>query len=83
MNAMNRCVQETVEKGNIDFAKNIDEIETILNLEEEMHASYCVIANLQGKVLNGFTQMAIPLWQCTGSMSVIRMVDKYNYIHRA
>ena len=59
INVMNARVQEISEKGIIDFAHEMERIENVLNLEEEMLTSYCVVADLQGKVFSEFAQMAI------------------------
>ena len=59
INVMNARVQEISEKGIIDFAHEMERIENVINLEEEMLTSYCVVADLQGKVFSEFAQMAI------------------------
>jgi len=59
INVMNARVQEISEKGIVDFAYEIERIEEILNLEDLMLASYCVVADLQGKVYKEFAQMSI------------------------
>lgn len=59
INVMNAHAQAVIERGSADFAEKLEEIVTILNLEEEMLASYCVVADLQGKVYKEFAQMAI------------------------
>lgn len=58
---MGRYMKIVTEKGNIDFADRIKEIEEIINLEDEMLAAYCAIAELEGMVLNKFTQMAVSI----------------------
>lgn len=59
INIMNARVQDISEKVCLDFTDSIEDIENILNLEDVMLASYCAIADLQGKVNSEFAQMAI------------------------
>ena len=58
---MNVHAEDSFRKGNIDFVEQITRIESILDLEEDMFASYCAIMFLEGRVLNKFTQMSVAI----------------------
>ncbi|MCI6630850.1 MAG: hypothetical protein MSH20_08625 [Lachnospiraceae bacterium] len=56
--AMKVRAENSLQKGNVDFAVQIANIEIILDLEEDMLASYYAIAYIEGKTFNEFTQMS-------------------------
>lgn len=58
-NSMKKYTENAFHKVYDDFEIQIGDIESILDLEEDMLATYCAIAQLDGKILNKFTQMAI------------------------
>ena len=58
-NSMKKHTENAFHKVNDDFKIQIGDIESILDLEEDMLATYCAIAQLDGRILNEFTQMAI------------------------
>ena len=56
---MKKHTENAFHKVNDDFKIQIGDIESILDLEEDMLAANCAIAQLTGRILNEFTQVAI------------------------
>lgn len=60
-NSMKKYAENAFHKVNDDFGIQIENIRSILDLEENMLATYYAIAHLDGKILKEFTQMAITI----------------------
>ena len=59
---MEKYENQCIENGDNDFAKHIENIEEVLNLEDDTLASYLAIAYLDGVQWDEFTQMAVAIF---------------------